>query len=336
MQKRNGFIIPFAKQTGLTSFASMTAVKKALGTKKVGHTGTLDSFADGLLVLLSDKMTHLAGIISAGKKSYEVWAEFGIQTSSLDTEGEIIRTAELPTLSALEKAIPEFIGKIEQVPPEFSAIKINGKRASDRIRQGERVDLAPRPIEIFNIGLINIIPSLDGKVKYARLSVDCSKGTYIRSLVRDLAAFMKTCGYVKALRRTEVGPFTLEKAAGFTLLPDFSQLPKTWEIKSENGDCKKNYSEQKELSAEEIKNKILNFTPDIAEKLNLKSLFISEKYLNDFHCGKKIKIDWFTSLQKEHVLLFPSEKAAVFFNGLYTGLISMTENGFKYETVIKI
>ena len=157
MELNKNLIIPFAKQAGLTSFASMSAVKKALSTKKVGHTGTLDLFADGLLVLLTGQVTRLADIISAEKKTYEAWIEFGIETDTLDPEGKPVLTAPLPSYKNLTESIPSFLGKILQRPPEFSAIKINGKRASDRIRSGEKIEIAEREIEIFKIELKGII-----------------------------------------------------------------------------------------------------------------------------------------------------------------------------------
>ena len=333
--ERSGQIIPYAKHMGITSFASMTAVKKALGIKKEGHTGTLDSFADGLLVLLSDKMTRFADIISAGKKSYEVWAEFGKQTASLDTESPVIKTGALPSIAALQNAFPRFTGVIEQTPPEFSAIKINGKRASDRMRLGETVILKPRPITIFNISTVTVITESNGNIKYAHLKVLCSKGTYIRSLVRDIAESIGTCGYVRALRRTRVGTFSLESAVGFESLPDFSALPKTWELKKEPDAYKYGGSGFPQSLLDEIKIKSIQFTPNVAEQLEIKKIFILEQYLKDFYCGKKIKPDWFVPFPKEYMQLVPSEQIAVFSCNTCIGLLSTNMHGFKYKAVMK-
>ena len=340
MELNKNLIVPFAKQAGLTSFASMSAVKKALSTKKVGHTGTLDLFADGLLVLLTGQLTRLADIISAEKKTYEAWVEFGTETDTLDPEGEPVLTAPLPSYKNLTESIPSFLGKILQRPPEFSAIKINGKRASDRIRSGEKIEIAEREIEIFKIELKRIIT--DGgleftekdftnikaelKIKYAHISVECSKGTYIRSLVRDLARKASSCAYVRALRRTAVGNFKLEDAAGFALLNDFSTAPEK-------------FYKQKEITSSEITAKAFSFSPKTAENLKLTYLFLDRKYLNDFYNGKKIKFNWF--LNTDEVLenitgsTLENKKICVFCDNLWSGIIGINKNYLKYETVVK-
>lgn len=333
--KALNYIIPYAKPSGITSFASMSAVKKALGTKKVGHTGTLDSFADGLLVLLSGQITRLADIISASKKSYDVWAEFGTQTDTLDPCGAVIETSPYPALAAIEKAIPHFMGVIQQTPPEFSAIKINGKRASDRIRSGETVMLHARPIQIFDIHITGVIKKADETVTYVRLSVACSKGTYIRSLVRDIAEYTGSCAYVKALRRTAVGNFRLEDAAGFSALPDFEKLPDIWASNALwNSAAVKKDLHPYIISPDEIKNKAVCFTPEIAAGLQFPVLSLNEKYIGDFYCGKKIKNYWFTSLQTDFLQNNTSKKIAVFAANTCAGLVSVTPQGFKYEAVI--
>lgn len=356
MELNKNLIVPFAKQAGLTSFASMSAVKKALSTKKVGHTGTLDLFADGLLVLLTGQLTRLADIISAEKKTYEAWIEFGIETDTLDPEGEIVAAEPLPFYKNLADCIPSFLGKILQRPPEFSAIKINGKRASDRIRSGEKIEIAERGIEIFKIELKRIIT--DGgleftekdftnikaelKIKYAHIGVECSKGTYIRSLVRDLARTASSCAYVRALRRTTVGSFKLEDAAGFSLLNDFSTAPENLvrkETKTLDAEAGKKFYEQKEIASSEIRAKAFPFSPKAAENLRLPQIFLDQKYLNDFYNGKKIKFSWF--LNADEVLEnikgsdLENKKICVFCDNLWIGIIGLNKNGLKYETVIK-
>ncbi|UTC65927.1 MULTISPECIES: tRNA pseudouridine(55) synthase TruB [unclassified Treponema] len=349
-------IVPFAKQAGLTSFASMSAVKKALSTKKVGHTGTLDLFADGLLVLLTGKLTRLADIISAEKKAYEAWMEFGIETDTLDPEGETIAEAPLPSYKNLTEVIPSFLDKSLQRPPEFSAIKINGKRASDRIRNGEKIEIAEREIEIYKLNLKKIITesgleftesdflniNADTKIKYAHISIECSKGTYIRSLVRDIAKKAHTCAYVSALRRTAVGSFKLEDAAGFSLLDDFSikiHDINASEIKTFNAQKETNYK-LKEILPSEIIEKALEFTPQTAENLKLSTIFLDEKYLKDFYNGKKIKETWFFDgdkfLKKSHEnTSYDTQKICVFCNNLWSGIIRIDKDYFKYETVIQ-
>ncbi|UTC74201.1 tRNA pseudouridine(55) synthase TruB [Treponema sp. OMZ 792] len=350
MEQNKNLIVPFAKQAGLTSFASMSAVKKALSTKKVGHTGTLDLFADGLLVLLTGQLTRLADIISAEKKAYEAWMEFGIETDTLDPEGEIIAEAPLPSYKNLTEAIPSFLGKILQRPPEFSAIKINGKRASDRIRSGEKIEIASRKIEIFKLNLKKIITdggleftesdflniNADTKIKYTHISVECSKGTYIRSLVRDMAKKAHSCAYVSALRRTAVGSFKLEEAAGFSLLDDFSAAPHESFC---NMDDKPVFYKPKEIEISEIEAKAFSFSPKTAESLRLPQIFLDRRYLNDFYNGKKMKTNWF--LNDEEVFkntngsASEKKKTCVFCDNLWIGIIGISKNYLKYETVIK-
>ena len=334
MELNKNLIVPFAKQAGLTSFASMSAVKKALSTKKVGHTGTLDLFADGLLVLLTGQLTRLADIISAEKKTYEAWIKFGTETDTLDPEGEPVLTAPLPSYKNLTESIPSFLGKILQRPPEFSAIKIN------RIRSGEKIEIAEREIEIFKIELKGIIIdsglefnkgdftniNAELKIKYAHISVECSKGTYIRSLVRDLARKASSCAHVRALRRTAVGAFKLEDAAGFSLLKDFSAAPEK-------------FYKQKEIDFSEITAKAFSFSPKTAENLKLPYLFLDRKYLNDFYNGKKIKFNWFLNTDEvlENIIAsnLENKKICVFCDNLWIGIIGLNKNYLKYETVIK-
>ena len=245
-------IIPFAKPSGITSFTSLWQVKHALGTKKVGHTGTLDGFADGLLVLLSGKLTKLVPYITDFDKTYRVLFYFGKETDTLDPEGAVIAEKPLPVYADFVAAIKQLTGTIEQVPPVYSAVKQNGERLSDRIRRGEAVTVPPRTVTVYSIGIEEVFyaPEVDTgaekseadvalstaqkvsaaeeseasvaqKVLGAVLCVRCSKGTYIRSLVRDIAHRCGSAAFVYALRRTAVGPFTLEQAAGYAALPPF-------------------------------------------------------------------------------------------------------------------
>ncbi|UTC63839.1 tRNA pseudouridine(55) synthase TruB [Treponema sp. OMZ 788] len=355
MEQNKNLIVPFAKQAGLTSFASMSAVKKALSTKKVGHTGTLDLFADGLLVLLTGHLTRLADIISAEKKTYEAWMEFGTETDTLDPEGEPVLKAPLPSYKNLTEAIPSFLGKILQRPPEFSAIKINGKRASDRIRSGEKIEIAEREIEIYKLNLKRIITdgglefternflniNTDTKIKYAHISVECSKGTYIRSLVRDIAKKAHSCAYVSALRRTAVGNFKLEDAAGFSLLGDFSESPHEACYKPDYARPadKTVFYKPKEIELSEIAAKAITFSPKTAEKLRLLQIFLNRSYLNDFYNGKKMKFNWFLNadevLENIKHLSLGNKKICVFCDNLWIGIIGINKNYLKYETVIK-
>lgn len=199
-------ILLWNKKTGLTSFQSLGKVKKLCGTRKVGHTGTLDKFAQGLMILLTGKLTRLNPLFSGMDKSYQAEISFGKETATLDPEGEVIAEAPLPDLHTIEEKLQEFLGPQEQIPPLYSAIHVNGKRAWKRARDGEEVEMKSRPIQLYQLEII--------KWESPRLwvNVRCSKGTYIRSLARDLGLACGSRAYLTALTRTEVGPFRLEQA----------------------------------------------------------------------------------------------------------------------------
>ena len=270
-------IVLLAKQSGRTSFSSLFSVKRALNTTKVGHTGTLDSFADGLLVVLTGKLTRLVPHITNFDKTYLALIEFGSETDTLDPTGKIIRTAPLPTEEDVKKTLPSFLGEIEQVPPMYSALHVDGKRLSDLAREGKSAEIKPRKITIYSIKL------LDFYEKYALVEVSCSKGTYIRSLARDIANSCKSAGHLRALRRTKVGPFSLKDAVGTENLDDFTiekilskpVLPLESDSESEqNQDLKSKKVDSEENSVEK------NIEEKIQEKIraNLKDF--------DFDCAK--------------------------------------------------
>ncbi len=327
---KHNFIIPYAKPSGVTSFKSMNTVKKIINSKKVGHTGTLDLFADGLLVLLSNQYTRFADLISAGTKEYRAWMEFGKQTETLDPEGEFCLSKDRPTYDALQKSIESFLGKQEQIPPKFSAIKIKGKRASDRIRAGEEIEMKARPIEIFEIEILQVIRDKADKVHFAEIRVRCSKGTYIRSLARDIAEKAQSCAYLRALRRTAVGHFKLEDAIGYSKLPDFSKLGDNFskEINRQETDL--------DEASKELFSKAKIFNTELANSLGISCLNLNKKYLFDFQHGKKIRKSWFLYKDKEQDDIFNCEENknyAVFYNELCIGLVSKENNQFKYQLV---
>jgi tRNA pseudouridine55 synthase len=194
------------KPPGITSFTALGAIKKKLGTKKAGHTGTLDKFASGLLVVLTGRYTRLAPFITDMDKTYECVFEFGIQTTTLDPEGEVICARPAPEKKVLLAAASRFTGPLMQRPPDFSAIHVNGKRASQRARAGEKPVLKERPVTIYSFDVQEYSPP------FLSCRVSCGKGTYIRSLARDLAEACGSCAYVKELKRMEVGPFFLKDA----------------------------------------------------------------------------------------------------------------------------
>ena len=372
------FIIPFAKPSGITSFTSLWQVKHALGTKKVGHTGTLDSFADGLLVLLSGKLTKLVPYITDFDKTYRVLFYFGKETDTLDPEGAVIAKKPLPVYADFIAAIWQLTGAIEQVPPVYSAVKQAGERLSDRIRRGEAVTVPPRTVTIYSIDIEEIFyaPTADmtgsekpwpdtgvehleadtgamypgtadmsmahseanaaalstaqkisgaekseggavQKVLGAVLCVRCSKGTYIRSLVRDIAHRCGSAAYVYALRRTAVGPFTLEQAAGFSVLPPFGSAAAGTE------------SAPYSVTEEEVKRAALPLNEEIARAMHFQTAALQEKYYPAFMNGKSISGHWFTEAQP----LSDGGTIAVFYEKRCAGLITKKGSRFHYQMV---
>ena len=213
-------IILYDKKPGVTSFSALGKIKKTLGTKKVGHTGTLDLFAQGLLVVCVGSLTRLAGLITAFDKEYEAKIIFGEQTDTLDPTGQVVKTAPLPSLAALKESLKKFTGKLMQRPPEFSAIKIGGKRASDLTRSGKEAALPERPIEVYEAQLLDAELEAAASndcglandfclVQSARVRFLVSKGTYIRSLARDIGQDCASAGRLETLKRTRVGNFNL-------------------------------------------------------------------------------------------------------------------------------
>lgn len=198
-------IVLIAKPAGLTSFEVLGPLKRALGTRRLGHTGTLDKFASGLLVVLVGKLTRLGPWFTSFDKVYEATILFGEETDTLDPEGAVIARAPAPSLEALAACLPAFHGRLMQSPPAYSAVHIDGERASERARRGERFDMKERPVVIHELELLSYQSPL------ARLRVGCSSGTYIRSLARDIAIAIGSRARLETLVRVHVGPFSLEQ-----------------------------------------------------------------------------------------------------------------------------
>ena len=215
----NGILI-INKSKGYTSHDVVAKVKKILNVKKVGHTGTLDPNATGVLPLLLNDGTKLSKYLIEHDKEYIVTLKLGIRTDTLDSEGKILeeRKVDSLVLEDTEKILNSFIGKQEQLPPMYSAIKVNGKKLYEYARNGEEVELKPRKIEIYNIELIKIDKDKN------EIEVDCSKGTYIRSLCVDIANKLGTIGYMKELNRTKVGIFEISDAITIDELENNKQL----------------------------------------------------------------------------------------------------------------
>jgi tRNA pseudouridine55 synthase len=209
------------KPRGLGSTQGVSAVKRVLRANgyaktKVGHGGTLDPLAEGVLPIALGEATKLAGRMLDSDKIYEFTVRFGEQTDTLDTQGAVIATSDArPALAEVEAILPCFTGPIEQVPPAFSALKVDGQRAYDLARAGEAVELQARSVAIH---ALDVIASDMGSDVTLRAHV--SKGTYIRSLARDIAQALGTVGHVTYLRRTKAGPFTEAQAISLDLLEE--------------------------------------------------------------------------------------------------------------------
>ena len=200
------------KPLGLSSAQGVAAIKRILRQggypkTKIGHGGTLDPLATGVLPIALGEATKLAGRMLDATKGYDFTIAWGQATATDDREGAVIATSDVrPTRDAILAALPAFTGPIVQTPPAYSALKVDGERAYKLARAGEVVVLAERHLTIFAFDLIDAAPD------HASFSVTCSKGTYVRSLARDLALALGTVGHVSALRRTRAGPFTLAQA----------------------------------------------------------------------------------------------------------------------------
>lgn len=317
-------IVLLAKKPGLTSFASLHSVKKALSTTKVGHTGTLDSFAQGLLVVCTGRLTKLAGNITEFDKSYSAVIKFGEETDTLEYTGQVIRTAPLPSLEALTKALGKFNGNIMQAPPSFSALHVNGKRASDLAREGKSVELPPRPITVFETVITETRLSPEGLVEYCKIDFTVSKGTYIRCLARDIAKEAGSAGHLIGLYRTRVGNFDIKDAAGFNDLADFS-IASSIEASNQNFDLQQPHPDDN-LLQEEIRNKIRSFDRQTASLCGFDSITLKDQAAEkDFCNGKPLRSALFTRNLHE---LAPSASYAVFSQEeVFRGLIEKESGG---------
>lgn len=206
-------IILADKPAGISSFGVVARVRRQLSEQagrkvKVGHTGTLDPFATGLMILLSGKFTRRAGEFSKLDKVYEATIRLGVTSSTGDPEGDITEqiVKDIPNESQVRQAAGSFVGKITQIPPVFSAIKVNGQRAYKLARAGHAVEIPPRQVEIYDIKIL--------KYEYPviKISAHVSSGTYIRTLAEDIGEYLGTGAYTTELRRTKVGQYDIKDA----------------------------------------------------------------------------------------------------------------------------
>ncbi len=207
-------IILVDKNEGETSYDVVRKAKRAFKTKKIGHAGTLDPFATGLLIILLGQGTKLSGYLMSGVKSYHATMTLGIGTDTLDRTGRIIGTTAVPDVDPEEIrcAVKGFTGDIEQTPPAYSAINIKGRRAYDLARQGIAVDLQKRMVNIRSIDVISVdLPDITFKVT-------CSSGTYVRTLAADIGERLGSAGHLKSLRRLSIGGFDVSSALDSRML----------------------------------------------------------------------------------------------------------------------
>jgi tRNA pseudouridine55 synthase len=204
------------KPAGLGSTPAVSRVRRLFGAQKAGHAGTLDPLADGVLPIALGEATKTVPFLMEAAKTYRFTIAWGVQTDTLDAAGEVTaRSAARPAPADVEAALGAFVGEIDQVPPAFSAIKLNGERAYDLARAGLAPQLEPRRVRIDSLRLLGA-PDAD----HVELELDCGKGTYVRALARDLAAATGAVGHVSRLRRLRVGPFTAERAIGLERLEE--------------------------------------------------------------------------------------------------------------------
>lgn len=218
------------KPLNKTSFDVVRDVRKEYNTKKVGHIGTLDPMASGVLPILIGKATKLSDLLMEHDKDYIATLKLGEKRDTGDQEGQIIEQSPIPddlSEKRIINTLNTFLGDSFQIPPMYSAIKINGQKLYDLARKGETIERKPRPITITNIELLNY----DNSTNEIEFKVTCSKGTYIRVLCEDIATKLNTCGYMSSLKRTRVGNFTIENENKFIEIKDvFKNIP-TVEIK---------------------------------------------------------------------------------------------------------
>jgi tRNA pseudouridine55 synthase len=196
------------KPAGMTSTEAVARVRRASEARKVGHGGTLDPLATGVLPIALGEATKTVAYVMAGPKRYRFTARWGEARTTDDAEGEVVATDQRrPERAEIEAALPEFVGILDQVPPRFAAVKVEGERAYDLARRGEMVELAPRQVEVQSFVLVEQ-PDRD----HATFELRCGRGTYVRALIRDLGQRLGCLGHVIALRRLQAGPFQAEAA----------------------------------------------------------------------------------------------------------------------------
>ena len=211
----NGWVC-LDKPFGMGSTEAVSKVRRLFDAQKAGHAGTLDPLASGILPIALGEATKTVPFMMEAQKVYRFTINWGVSTDSLDREGEIVARSDVrPEVEAVRAALPAFVGEIDQVPPQFSAIKVDGQRAYDLAREGTEFELASRRVTIHEAA-VSDAPDAD----HIELTIRTGKGVYVRSLARDLAAVLGAEGHVSALRRERVGPFSTENAVSLDFLTD--------------------------------------------------------------------------------------------------------------------
>ena len=208
------------KPSGITSTQAVAQVRRIFNAQKAGHAGTLDPLATGILAIALGEATKTVAYVQDAAKIYRFTASWGESRDSDDAEGKITGTTDArPGREAIEAILSRFTGLLNQTPPAYSAIKVQGERAYDLAREGEEVHLEPRPVQVHEARLVSAEPN------QAVFEILCGKGTYVRSWVRDIALALGTLGYVSALRRTRIGGFQEKDAVGLETLTPFMHSP---------------------------------------------------------------------------------------------------------------
>lgn len=213
------------KPSGITSHDVIDALRRASGQKEVGHAGTLDPLAEGVLLCLLGRATRLTPYLQELPKAYRGVIQFGIRTTTQDAEGEVFYQAPAPhlTLEQVRAAAKQFVGRIMQTPPMYSALRFQGKKLHELAREGKEVPRQPRPVHIYRLEILSFEP---GDYPTAAFEVECSKGTYVRTLASDIGDAVGAGAYLKQLTRTAIGQFRLEDACSLDELTDAEQVQK--------------------------------------------------------------------------------------------------------------
>ena len=214
------------KPYDLTSTHAVSRVRRAYNAQKAGHAGTLDPLATGILPIALGEATKTVPYLVDANKAYRFTIAWGATTATYDREGEVTARSDVrPTAAAVEAALPAFVGEISQVPPAYSAIKVDGERSYDLARAGQAVELAARIVSVHSARVADV-PDAD----HITLEIECGKGTYVRAIARDLADGLGACGHVHDLRRTRVGGFTEQNAVTLEFLEDLGYGPRQSEL----------------------------------------------------------------------------------------------------------